>query len=305
VLRPKKEERCPPFEELIAAGEKRDSEEHLRLLYVALTRAADRLIVSGVRPKERKDGADPRPANCWHVIVEKAMIGMEAPAGEGHVALRYGSNGSVRPRRTADKAELPPAMIPRWARTPAPIEERPPRPLAPSSIAVDDERAPPPSEAMRAAAQRGTWIHQLLERLPAVEPSGRARAADRWLERSAGVTDAASREEIVTTVCGIVSDERFSALFGPGSLGEAPLAAALADGRVIAGTVDRLRVDETSVSVIDFKTGRVPASDADVPASHRARMAAYMEALGVIFPGRRISASLLYTSGPKLIEVMP
>jgi ATP-dependent helicase/nuclease subunit A len=79
----------------------------------------------------------------------------------------------------------------------------------------------------------------------------------------------------------------------------------LADGRVIAGTVDRLRVDETSVSVIDFKTGRVPVSDADVPASHRAQMAAYMEALGVIFPGRRISASLLYTSGPKLIEVMP
>ena len=73
LLRPKKDERCPPFEEVILAGEKRDLEEHLRLLYVALTRAADRLIVSGVRPKERKDGADPRPANCWHRIVEQAM----------------------------------------------------------------------------------------------------------------------------------------------------------------------------------------------------------------------------------------
>ncbi len=42
------------------------SEEHLRLLYVALTRAADRLIVSGVMPKAKKDGSDPRPPNSWH-----------------------------------------------------------------------------------------------------------------------------------------------------------------------------------------------------------------------------------------------
>ncbi len=90
-----------------------------------------------------------------------------------------------------------------------------------------------------------------------------------------------------------------------GSLGEAPLAATLPDGRVIAGTVDRLLVEDEHVFVIDFKTGRVPAAEADVPNSHRAQMAAYSEALQVIFPGRRVTASLLYTAGPKLIEVMP
>ena len=78
LLRPRKDERCPPFEEIILNQEKRDLEEHMRLLYVALTRAADRLIVSGVRPKERKDGSDPRPANCWHRIVEQAMISINA-----------------------------------------------------------------------------------------------------------------------------------------------------------------------------------------------------------------------------------
>ncbi|HEU5482362.1 MAG TPA: UvrD-helicase domain-containing protein, partial [Sphingomicrobium sp.] len=61
LLRPKKEERCPPFEELIAAEEKRDLEEHWRLLYVALTRAADRLIVAGVAPRPKKDGSEARP----------------------------------------------------------------------------------------------------------------------------------------------------------------------------------------------------------------------------------------------------
>jgi ATP-dependent helicase/nuclease subunit A len=157
---------------------------------------------------------------------------------------------------------------------------------------------------MRAAALRGTWIHQLLERLPALEAGARPKAAERWLERSAGVADAEIRTEIVSQVCGILSDPRFASLFGPGSLGEAPLAATLPDGRVIAGTVDRLLVQADRVSVIDFKTGRVPATDADIPNGHRAQMAAYAEALQVIFPGRRVSASLLYTTGPKLIELM-
>jgi ATP-dependent helicase/nuclease subunit A len=119
------------------------------------------------------------------------------------------------------------------------------------------------------------------------------------------VADPAVRVEIVAQVCGILSDPRFSALFGPGSLGEAPLAATLPDGRVIAGTVDRLRIEDDRISVIDFKTGKVPATDADIPNAHRAQMTAYAEALRVIFPGKRISAALLYTAGPKLIELMP
>ena len=307
LLRPKKEERTPPFEQQILAEEKRDLEEHWRLLYVALTRAADRLIVAGVAPKPKKDGSEARPLNCWHVAVERAMISLGAqPAGHGKwgEGLFYGRAApKAKSRRAGPQASE--IAVPRWALAQAPPEARPPRPLAPSAIAADDESAPPPSEAMRAAALRGTWIHQLLERLPSVEPDERAAAADRWLERSAGLADAAKRAEIVDQVCGIISDSRFSALFGDGSLGEAPLAATLPDGRVIAGTVDRLLVEETRVSVIDFKTGRVPAADADIPNAHRAQMQAYADALQVIFPGRRISASLLYTAGPKLIELLP
>jgi len=303
LLRPKKDERCPPFEETIVKEEQRDLEEHWRLLYVALTRAADRLIVSGVRPKERKDGADPRPPNCWHRIVEQAMAPIAAP-GIGHVILGYGFGAQPLSKRSKRKAVLPAAVVPDWARRPAPPEARPPRPLAPSAIAIDDEPAPPPTDAMRAAARRGTLIHQLLERLVAVDPPRRRDAAIHWLARSAGVDNEATRAELAGHVCGILSDAKFSPLFGPSSLGEAPLAATLPDGRVIAGTVDRLLVEEGQVSVIDFKTGRVPATDSDIPAMHRAQMEAYAEALRVIFPGRNVRAALLYTAAPKLIELM-
>ena len=72
---------------------------------------------------------------------------------------------------------------------------------------------------------------------------------------------------------------------------------------MIAGTADRLLVEERRISVIDFKTGRVPAGGADIPPSHRAQMAAYADALRVIFPGRAVRSALLYTAGPRLIEL--
>jgi len=307
LLRPKKDERCDPFGELIDAGEKRDLEEHWRLLYVALTRAADRLIVAGVAPKPRKDGTEARPDNCWHVAVERAMTSLGASVVDQihwGPEMIYGIAGHSKTKPRDVKLRSPGPPLPQWALSPAPPEARPPRPLAPSAIAVDDESAAPPSEKMRSAALRGTWIHQLLERLPEVEPGKRAASADRWLECSAGVSDPSIRSEIVDEVCAILSDDRFSSLFGEGSLAEAPLAASLPDGRVIAGTVDRLLVDEKRILVIDFKTGRVPEGNAGIPGGHRAQIEAYADALQVIFPGREISAALVYTAGPKLIQVV-
>jgi ATP-dependent helicase/nuclease subunit A len=302
LIRPRKSERMAPFDSLMDTDKQLDLEEHWRLLYVGMTRAMERLVVAGI-------DKGTRPDNCWHARVERALTGLGAEWSEGDGwprSLVY--SGNVPHRWTIAKAakQAPDRpILPEWAKTPAPPEARPPRPLAPSSIATDDESAPPPSEAMRSAALRGTWIHQLLERLPAVRPAERAFAADRWLERSAGVADAAVRREITEQVCGILADRRFVRLYGEGSLAEAPLAATLPDGRVIAGTVDRLLVEEERISVIDYKTGRVPASDAEVPNAHREQMQAYVEALQVIFPGRRVSASLLYTAGPKLIDVTP
>jgi ATP-dependent helicase/nuclease subunit A len=304
LLRPKKDERQSPFAELIEEEERRDLQEHWRLLYVALTRAADRLIVTGVAPKPKRDGSDARPENCWHRAVQMGLIGVGATEVEdgGRVKLVYGAEKPVRPR-PQKAAEVSKVAIPDWARTAAPPEARPPRPLAPSALAEDREAAPPPSPEMKAAAERGTIVHALLERLPAVAPEQREQAALRWLELSAGIADGAVRRELAETVCGLIADSRFSALFGPGSLAEAPIAATLPDGRVIAGTVDRLLIDSDRVLVVDYKTGRAPESEADIPKAHRLQMQAYSDALSVIFPQRDIGAALLYTASGRFFEL--
>jgi len=303
LLRPKKDERCTPFSELIAEEERRDLQEHWRLLYVALTRAADRLIVSGVAPTPRSDGSDPRPDNCWHRAVQQAMVALGAVlvADEESVKLVYGTQ-TVLKARPARMRSLPRIAVPPWATSPAPKEARPPRPLAPSAMA-EDRQAAPPTREQRAAAERGSIVHALLERLPAVAPGERKQAALRWLERSAGIADPSAREEIADTVCALIADSRFSALFGPGSLAEAPIAAALADGRVIAGTVDRLLVEPGRILVVDYKTGRAPESGEQIPAAHRIQMQAYSDALSAIFPGREVEAALLYTASARFFAL--
>jgi len=73
---------------------------------------------------------------------------------------------------------------------------------------------------------------------------------------------------------------------------------------VIAGTVDRLRVEADRVQLVDFKTGRMTPRDAEeVPVAHVRQMAAYVAALEVIFLGRKVEAALLYTSAARLIAL--
>jgi ATP-dependent helicase/nuclease subunit A len=106
---------------------------------------------------------------------------------------------------------------------------------------------------------------------------------------------------LVEDACAIIADPRYADLFGPAALAEAPIAAVVGDGIVVAGTVDRLLVTDDRVLVVDFKTGRkAPETTAEIPAAHLRQMGAYSAALKVIFPGRRVETALLYTSAPVL-----
>ena len=291
LLRPKKDERRPPFDEIIlAAGAARP-----RGAYAAALRRADPRGGPADRQRGSAQGEEGRvgPATAQQLAPGRSSrrwcrLSAEPVGDSGFATARP---EALKPRKAKARTEAPARVaVPDWARRPAPPEARPPRPLAPSAIAVDDEAASPPSEAMRAAARRGTLIHALLERLAAGRAAARADGGAA-LARAVGraLPMPALRDEIVDQVCGILSDPRFAPLFGPGSLGEAPLAATLPDGRVIAGTVDRLLVerDRGFRSSISRRAG-CRRTRAAIPAPHRAQMQAYCEALRVIFPGREV-----------------
>jgi ATP-dependent helicase/nuclease subunit A len=215
----------------------------------------------------------------------------------------YAVTGKHVAKAAAKPVAPAPIERPAWVGQSAPTEARPPRPLSPSSLGKDDVADPPPTPAMKAAADRGRLLHALFERLPGVTEN-RVAVADRWLAQSAGVDDAAVRVELIKSALMVIDNPAYTALFGADALAEAPIAGVV-EGDVIAGTVDRLIVTEDTVMVVDFKTGRrVPPTPAACPVPHLRQMSAYHALLVAIFPDKRFSAALLYTAGP-VLHVLP
>lgn len=300
LFRPKKDERFGSLAASAEVQDKRERQEHWRLLYVAMTRAEERLYIGGaLKPSQAKEDKV-LSEQTWHKRVEAGMRALPetAEAEDGTLTL-YGK-GTPKAAEKKTEAERWDGPLPVWATRAAPEEARPPRPLAPSALGVTDAAAsPPPDPAMRAAAERGRILHALFERLPAVRPEDRVAAAKRWLSTHA-LDDV---DALIADALAVIDQPELAYVFAPDALAEAPLAGVV-DGQVIAGTVDRLIVTDTHVTVVDYKTGRrVPTDEAAVPDYHKAQMAAYTAVLEGIFPGRAVCAALLYTAGPKLITL--
>ncbi|MBB6123171.1 double-strand break repair helicase AddA [Sphingobium subterraneum] len=304
LIPPRKGEQIPMIATARQAAEQAEREEHWRLMYVAMTRAEERLVLTGTLGKRAKGEI---PAQSWFGAASRALAAL---GGVWKEDPRWGAAGRWTGLERLKPARAEPAAardagsahtVPDWLTRNAPDEARPPRPLAPTGAIEDDTPDPPPGPALRAAAERGKLLHALFERLPDVEPSERRDCADRWLERSAGIADAGARQVLIDHALAIIDQPRFAEIFGPDALAEAPIAAIVGEA-VVAGTVDRLLVTDERVHIVDFKTGRfIPNSIADIPAAHVRQMAAYVAALEVVFPTRSVEASLLYTSGPTMI----
>ncbi|WP_066271236.1 UvrD-helicase domain-containing protein [Blastomonas sp. CCH8-A3] len=296
-----KAQRIGPLAEAHDVAREADMQEHWRLLYVAMTRAAERLYVGGTLGKKAKEP----PKESWYAAIERSFMALGCDwldMGEGP-CRRFGSDAVPIPR--ADEPQAVEAAsaesLPDWALRPARPEQRPPIPLAPSSLGKDDVASPPLTGPDRErAAQRGLIMHSLFERLPALAPEQRKPAARRWLARQHGITDLAEADAIIDPVCAVIDHPGFADVFREDALAEAPIAAVVGPN-VVSGTVDRLLVEESRVLVVDFKTGRrPPASLEQLPVAHVRQMAAYVAALRLIFPGRTVQAGLLYTSSPRL-----
>ncbi len=291
----------PLLADALADRADRAAREYHRLLYVALTRAEEMLCLAGAAKPDRQGNL---PSGSWHAMVSGALAAaggqwLDDPHWPAPV-LRLHSGPPAAPATETIMPERSALPIDRWWERPAPEDARPPRPLSPSSLGPDPVAAPPPDAARQAAARRGTALHRLFELLPGLDRARRDAVARAWCAHNVPDLDAA---DLAATVAAVLDDPAFAAVFAPGALTEAPLAALVGEA-VIAGSIDRLLVTQTEVLAVDFKTGaRVPAGLAAVPPAHVAQMAAYAAALAQVFPGRRLRAALLYTAGPRLIEL--
>ena len=292
------------------AAEDEATHEYRRLLYVAMTRAADRLIVCGA------EGRTKRPEGCWYDLVREPLAPfLVEEDGEDGKVLRYRKRASTpaAPRAAAAPSEKPlqPPQLPSWLRQPAPIEAPRLAPLSPSS-AFDEEiercaRTAASAAERQKALERGRIVHRLMQSLPDIPPARRKDAAERFLAGAAKGFLPAEQAGIAQQVLAILDDGNFAQLFAPGSRAEVPIVGRIArpDGNLerVSGQVDRLTATGDAVLIADYKSDRAVPRGLEEVQPYVTQLALYRAVLMRLYPGKAARAALVFTEGPVFMEV--
>ncbi len=313
------------------AVEEADAEERDRLLYVAMTRARDRLYVAGF------EGRNGREQGCWYDMIEGALAPVleTVTLADGTAVRRWscpqtaGTEPSSRELSTAAIAEA----LPSWATHNAPREPQLTVPLAPSRLApyemdeTGEPTAAPRSEPAALAEPpilppggpsdqsrflRGTLTHALLEHLPSIDAALRPKAAKVFVAERGRALSARVRASVVAESLAVLDHPTFAPLFGPESRAEVPIVAEIPRPKGsgpalrLTGQIDRLAIVGGTVLIVDYKTNRPPPRDPQAVSDvYLYQLAAYALALGTIFPGSPVRAALLWTCDARLMEIPP
>ncbi len=290
----------------VTAGLREDAKtaqnrEYHRLLYVAMTRARDRLYVCGWqtrRPRQMEE--------TWYNLIRE---GLETLPQTQNVAdlgiLRLVSSQTAAPEpETREIAETAAASLPEWAKRNAPPEPAPSRPLAPSRAALKESAAQSPlKDNGKQRYQRGLIIHRLLQSLPDLSPASRRAAAESFVRKPSWGLSSEEQDTVIAETLAVLNTPDFAAVFAPGSRAEVSVTG-LVGKHTISGQVDRLSVTDTEVWIIDYKTNRPPPRDpALVDPAYIFQMATYRAILRMIYPDRTVRCVLLWTNGPFMMEL--
>jgi len=250
---------------LLDAERRARSLEELNALYVAMTRAADRLVVSSFEPHQSS------PAPTWWQRLAPLAQALEAPA-----------------ERPANAAEGGVEAPPDWT-----LNELPPLLAAPEAVGAD-----PAAEDER--TRWGQAVHQLLQWCPTPAAGFDWDEAHRRAIESAHTLDARRSGEALEAARRIVRGEAAWA-WDPARIDHWGNEVDLAhEGRALR--MDRLVRERGSGTwwVIDFKSHEAPHT---VP-EHREQLRAYRSALQAGQPGEAVRLAFITAQG-RFIELDP
>lgn len=280
----------------------RDRERHetRRLLYVALTRARDRLYLSSVL----KDGAlAPGKGALAEVLPDTVKrLFASAAIATGPQLTWHTASGRAFTWRVVQPPSVPLEREPVERVETGLVElgfreagDRTSRLTASEWLAREFPDDPPGEHAAAGAAIVGSLVHRLFQRrvAAAADVVAAARAVLRPDERAAlenadAVIDAAARiwqqlrdqpEVLALLNAAMVLTEVPFSMRLPGSSRE-----------IVRGTIDCVTIDEAGrVTVVEFKTGsRRP--------SHAAQLALYVRAAQTVFADAEVTGRLIYNS---------
>ena len=242
-------------------------DEYRRLLYVAMTRAADRLIVAGIQPGNRNGVRQ----HCWYDLVGKGLASVR-PAGRDHrhrrrpdQALHAAGGWRARDRRGGIDCDHVAAIAVMAAHANAAASDQ--RGLA-ASVASERRRSASRDvdgsdrAAHAGACSRARWCIACCNRCPICRPSGGATPRSRTSPATRPAGARPSAKSLAEKVIALIADSRFAAVFAEGSRAEVAIVGRLTlPGRppaLVSGQIDRLVVTPNEVLIVDFKTNHAP-----------------------------------------------
>lgn len=290
------EARC---EKIYQQEQAKELDEYRRLLYVAITRAEDRLCICGYR-KQKKTFED-----SWYSLCHEAIKSIGKENDDGFV---YTEGKSQDQELAEEKEAVLKTNLPKfdWLYKDAEAEGNLSKPYRPSiDSAQDEEIALSPIENRDDYRyKRGTLIHKILQFIGEIALQNRKDKIQEFLHKNATDLSEKQRQSIVNEVLKLLSDEKFARLFGKNSKAEVAIMGEV-NGKIISAQIDRLVVDENKVIIVDYKTNR-PAADnlENVPEAYLKQLKSYADLIKEIYPDKEIEAYILWTNIAKLMKIM-
>jgi ATP-dependent helicase/nuclease subunit A len=284
----------------------RDAEESKRLLYVALTRARDRLYLASVL----KDGTLQPGRGSLAAVLPHTLIDQFAVTGD--VIEWRASSGAVHRLHGVQDPGSPipdpgsPIPAPELHHVEPLTDSAPPR-ISVASMVSTDERSSVEPVPVTSGRLVGTLVHRLLQRMgigdqgSGIGEAPPIRDIGTGLVRADEADGLEDLEATVNTACdayeSICACEDVRVLYQTGrALHEVPFTMAM-DGRIVRGTIDC--VVETApgaYTLLEFKTGRERPED-------RRQVELYLQALRRVFPGAQINGRVVYAGGESVLLV--
>ncbi len=282
--------------------------EHRRLLYVALTRARDAIVVAGAEAKRSAN----LPDGCWYGLVRGALEKEQADFREisDH---GYGFEDKVfrwryRPGEAVAETSSPASAKfsePPWLRASSSDSSGTPRAHAAAPIILSG--AQQHSIARADARRRGILIHRLLQELPRFDAKEREARAKRYLASATADLAESARAAIAAEAIKVIGRPELAELFGPASHAEVAILGQWNEGEKPFedfGRVDRLAITKDEVWIADFKSDALPPSRAaDTPDIYLMQLSRYRAILARIYPGRAMRALVVWTANGAVHEI--
>ncbi|MFM2354734.1 MAG: hypothetical protein RLZZ528_470, partial [Pseudomonadota bacterium] len=294
--------------ERMAEVTRRDAEEDLRLLYVAMTRAESWLIVAAA-------GEIGGPKDSWYNRIHEGMT----RSGGAQTASRDGPGAFGLYRVTSGAWPLPGAPAPAPDALPEAGPADPQALAGPPPAPVEPERVWSPSglpgakalpgeagQSEEAALRHGSALHLLLEHLRRWPEADWPEIAAALLQGGEDPLDSAETDTVLAEARAVLASPVLAGLADP--LSEVTLSGRVGTlgGRRFSGVVDLLSVEPDRVLAIDFKTNRtIPDRTSQVPEGILRQMGVYAELLAQIYPGKRIETAILWTANGSFMPLPP